>query len=143
MRKLKHAEISIVREQIRKAQGNKCVLCGGSFSDAKLVKKKLVPKLVATLDHNHINGAIRGVLCNNCNGIEGKIHNRVNRAKRDITITEWLENLVAYWKKHEKAATPYIHPTHKTKDEKRLAINAKARRTRAAAAALKILRKPK
>ena len=118
-------------------------MCGGSFSDAKIVKKKLVPKLIATLDHNHTNGVIRGVLCNNCNGIEGKIANRVNRAKRDLTIEEWLANLAAYWSKHKTAATPYIHPTHKTKDEKRLAINAKARRTRAAAAALKILRKPK
>ena len=145
MRKLKHTEIAPTREAIKKAQGNKCALCGGDFNEAKLVgagrKKKLEPKLRATLDHNHKTGVIRGVLCNHCNGMEGKIFNRANSAKRDLDVQEWLGNLLAYWNHHEVPRTPYIHPLHKTEDEKRLARNAKARRKRAAAKAAKILGK--
>lgn len=140
MRRIKHAEIPVIREQIKAAQGNSCAICGVSFTDAKLVKGKLVPKYVATLDHDHDTGHIRGVLCNSCNGMDGKIKNRANRAKRGMTIIEWLEALLNYWKKHEKPNTPLIHPTHKTDDEKRLLRNKKARQRRARAKAAKILK---
>lgn len=141
MHKLKHAEIAPTREAIKKAQGNKCALCEGSFTDAKLVGRKLVPLLRATLDHNHKTGFIRGVLCNHCNGMEGKIFNRANSAKRDLEVLEWLGNLLDYWQKHDTPQTPYIHPTHKTDDEKRLARNKKARQHTAAKRASQILRK--
>jgi len=139
MRKLKHSEIPTIRESIKIAQGNKCPLCLASFTDAKMVKRKLVPKYQPALDHDHATGHIRGVLCTNCNGMEGKIKNRVNRAKRELSLIQWLENLLKYWKQHNNPKTVLIHPTHKTDDEKRLAINKKARLKRAQIKAAKIL----
>ena len=119
MMKLKNqAEINQVRNQMQTAQKDKCALCKGSFTDAKLVKKKLVRKLIPTLDHDHSTGIIRGVLCNNCNSGEGKINNLVKRCSRDLTDEEWLDNLVAYRKFHNIPRTAYIHPTFKTADEK-------------------------
>jgi len=120
-------------------QGHRCALCDGSFTDAKLVKGKLVPKLQPTLDHDHDTGVIRGVLCSNCNGNEGRIKRRAVSAKRDLTYLEWLKRMVEYLEKHLEPQTAYLHPTHKTDDEKRLAKNKKARQRRAAAKAAKLL----
>jgi len=136
VRRVKHTEIPTVRNTIKKAQNNKCALCGGSFTDAKLVGRKLVPKLRPTLDHNHKTGLIRGVLCNNCNGMEGKIHNLANRAKRDKDVIEWLGSLLDYW---QRPPSNLIHPKHKTEDEKRLARNKKARQATARRKAVKLL----
>ena len=138
--KLKQKDLPSIRMQIQVAQGNKCPLCYANFGDGKLQGRKIVPKYTPVLDHNHDNGALRGVLCNNCNGMEGKIKNRVNRAKRELTQIQWLENLLSYWRLHEKAQTPYIHPTHKSDDEKRLARNKKARLARARKKALEALK---
>lgn len=126
--------------QIQVAQGNKCPLCKANFGDGKLKGKKIVPKYIPVLDHNHDNGRLRGVLCNNCNGMEGKIKNRVRRASRDLTDVQWLENLLTYWKLHEEPRSPYIYPTHKNEDEKRLARNKKARLARAQKKAAAILK---
>ena len=139
MRRLKFVEVAIIRNAIKQEQGNVCALCGGSFTDAKLKGKKLVPKLTPTLDHNHTTGIIRGVLCSNCNGMEGRILNRVKSAKRDLEINEWLGKLLDYWNFHAIPQTPFIHPNHKTDDQKRIARNKKARRKRAANKAAKLL----
>lgn len=126
--------------QIQVAQGNKCPLCTANFGDGKLVGKKVVPKYIPVLDHNHDNGKLRGVLCNNCNGMEGKIKNRVRRAKRNLTDVEWLQNLLDYWTLHEVPRSPYVYPTHKTEDDKRLLRNKRARLKRAREAAVKSLK---
>jgi len=138
--KLKQTQVASVRMQIQVAQGNKCPLCYANFGDAKLVGKKLVPKYTPVLDHNHDNGRLRGVLCNNCNGMEGKIKNRVRRAKRDLSDVEWLENLLTYWKHHLEPRSPYIYPTHKSDDDKRLLRNKRARLKRAQQKALSQLK---
>ncbi|MCP4342364.1 MAG: hypothetical protein GY799_26680 [Desulfobulbaceae bacterium] len=129
-----------VRMQIQVAQGNKCPLCKANFGDGKLVGKRIVPKYTPVLDHNHDNGRLRGVLCNNCNGMEGKIKNRVRRASRDLSDIEWLENLLTYWKLHVEPRSPYTYPTHKTADDKRIARNKKARLRRAQAKAAEQLK---
>ena len=136
MHRIKHTEIASIRNSIKIAQGNKCALCNGSFTDAKLVKGKLVPKLRATLDHDHKTGLLRGVLCNNCNGMEGKIHNLVNRAKRDKDVEDWLASLLEYWM---RPPSNLIHPKHKSADEKRLLRNKRARQKTAARKAAKLL----
>lgn len=98
-----------------------------------------MPKYVATLDHDHDTGALRGVLCNNCNGNEGRIKKRALSAKRDGTYLEWLEKLVKYLRSHQEKQTTLLHPTHKSNDEKREARNKKARQRRARAKAAAIL----
>jgi hypothetical protein len=88
------------------------------------------------VDHDHSKegpnaGAIRGVLCSNCNGNEGRIRRRVLCAKGHLTEIEWLQNLVTYWRVHQTNQTGLIHHTHKTPNEERLLKNQKAREYRA------------
>lgn len=85
----------------------------------------------ACQDHNHKTGALRGALCRNCNGIEGKVHNLVTRAKRDLAPEMWLGHLILYWMKHKTDQYGLLHPLHKDADEKRLLINKRAREKRA------------
>lgn len=86
------------------------------------------------LDHDHQTGFLRDVLCRNCNGMEGKVFNLARRAKGTLTELEWLENFLAYHRRHaEPQHGGILHHTHKTAEEKRLARNAKARTRRAAA----------
>lgn len=117
--RIKISDIPALREKIIAEQAGKCCLCD---IDLKLV--------VPCLDHDHETGFIRGVLCGNCNGIEGKIHNLVRRAKRQKSKQIYLLNINAYWTKHFLNPRTEIHPTHKTSDEKRLRRNKKARERR-------------
>lgn len=85
------------------------------------------------LDHDHTTGYIRDVLCLNCNGIEGKIHNLARRGGGSRGSYDFIRALIRYWERHEKPQHGGLfHPTHKTEEEKRLARNAKARKRRAA-----------
>jgi hypothetical protein len=111
--KIKIADIPEWRGKIIIEQQGKCWICEIDLTDA-----------VACLDHDHETGKIRGVLCNNCNGIEGKITNLAKRGRRDKTKREFIEKILTYWGKTQK---DLIHPLHKTKDEKRLLRNKRAR----------------
>lgn len=104
-------------------QANRCALC--RISLARADTKDIC------LDHCHVTGNIRAVLCRNCNGIEGKVYNLANRAKRDATPIWWIERLLAYWKQYGENPTGVYHPTHRTADEKRLLRNKRARKRRA------------
>ena len=120
MRKLKQAEISIVREALTKKQSGKCPLCTLSL------KKK-----GAVLDHCHDTGTVRSALCRNCNGMEGKVRTAAIRSATKEGMIDWLINLAQYWKHHAENPSNIVYPTHKTEDEKRLARNKKARVSRA------------
>lgn len=101
--------------------------------------RKRVPKYLPCLDHDHNHGHVRAVLCRNCNGKEGEIFNRASSCKRDGTALQFLKALCLYWEKHDVPQTIYLHPDHKSEDEKRLERNAKERKKRANAKATKIL----
>ena len=106
---IKTGDIAEVRERIMREQAYICPLCG--FSLMKL------PSRSRCLDHDHDKttanaGGIRGVLCSNCNGMEGKVRTASIRAKRKLTPLEWLKNLVSYLEKHQTNQTGLIHPTH-------------------------------
>lgn len=64
----------------------------------------------------------------------GKLEN--NRARYglgdDAVFAAFLQRVPQYLALHKYGKTNLLHPTHKTADEKRLARNAKARKTRAA-----------
>lgn len=119
--KLKAVQVKAVTADILRQQHGKCPLC-----------HEVIPSGGACLDHDHITGQVRGVLCRNCNGIEGRVFNRANTAKRKLTALEWIENLLTYWKLNRVPRFNLLYPTFKTEDEKRLARNAKARAARAA-----------
>ncbi|QPC44941.1 exonuclease VII [Kaustia mangrovi] len=121
-RRIKHAEIPQVKRALIQRQDGRCALCPEAITLA-----------TACLDHDHKSGLIRGALCRNCNGIEGKVHNLANRAKRTGTVKDWLGALILYYVKHETDQTGLYHPLHKTDEEKRLRRNKKARERRQAA----------
>lgn len=104
--KLKHKDIPIVRELLLKQQEGVCPLCSTEIQPGQ-----------ATLDHNHAKtgeaaGAVRDVLCRNCNGIEGRIYNLVIRARRGKDSFAFVLRLLDYWRRHTKNVHGYVHPKH-------------------------------
>lgn len=106
--KIKHTQIAHHREKIMKRQRGKCPLC---TEDLELN--------LPSLDHDHDTGAIRGVLCRNCNQVEGRVNRWVNRGKRSLTKKEYLTRMIKYWDKHESNQTGLLHPTHGAKKSRR------------------------
>lgn len=125
--RIKTKDIMTVRAKRLHEQGYTCAICPTAISPQGAN---------GCLDHNHITGGIRAVLCRNCNGIEGKIYNLANRAKRNGTVYGFLRQLLQYYDEWElENENTLYHPLHKTGDEKRVARNTKARVQRAKAKA--------
>lgn len=59
--------------RMRDEQQGRCAICGG---EGFLMGKKHKMKLV--VDHDHKTGAVRGLLCHNCNRALGLFHDDVN-----------------------------------------------------------------
>jgi len=142
-RKLTRTQVGPAREILLKQQGYKCALCECDFREQTIKGRKRVQKYKPALDHCHSTGYVRAVLCVNCNGREGEIWNRAQRCKRAGTSVTWLQRLVDYWTLHATPQTVYIHPDHKSDDDKRLAKNAAERKKRAQAKAVAILGRKK
>lgn len=60
----------------------------------------------------------------------GKIENNYKRYGV-VNLSAFLQGTAAYLQRHTTNHTGYLHPSHKTEDEKRERRNAKARATRA------------
>lgn len=117
--RIKQKHIKIIREKILEKQNYKCCLCN--------IDMRFWDTSTYCLDHCHVTGNIRGVLCRNCNGCEGKVINLARRCKRSFTSLYWLRSLTEYLQQHQDTPSGVYHPTYKTRDEKRLARNKKAR----------------
>jgi hypothetical protein len=116
-KRIKAKNLPGIRQLLISEQDNKCALCNIDLSNA-----------IACVDHDHKTGIIRSVLCLNCNGIEGKIFNLARRAKRASTEMAFVEKIIEYWRRwSETASSRWLHPNHKTEDEKRISRNRKAR----------------
>jgi hypothetical protein len=125
LRKLARSQArSWVARHLSLVQNNLCPLCG-EYIDLKIKGEGII-------DHDHDTGEIRGVLHRSCNAAEGKISNAASRwgckSSRYADIVIYLESVVAYLK---GAGTGLMYFAHKTPDEKRDAVNAKARARRA------------
>lgn len=128
MTRITLAQVAVVKQAIlQKRQNFTCAVC----------PQKLTV-MTGRLDHDHYTGIIRGVLCNNCNGIEGKLKNLAIRGRRTLQPREYIRNIAAYWELHEQDRTGFIYPTHLSADEKRLKINKRARKKRAIAKKAKV-----
>lgn len=128
MTRIKQGDRTKVRKILLDAQGWICPLCE---RDMKFIQPRQ-----RCVDHDHNKtgpsaGAIRGVLCSNCNGNEGRIRRRVLCSQGHLDTIKWLENLLNYWKLHSTPQTNLIHDTFKTPNEERLLRNKKARIRRA------------
>lgn len=127
--RIKSYDLKKVRDALIEEQGGLCPLCERDLTQLKAIQR--------TVDHNHVKsgpgaGAVRGALCSNCNGNEGRIRRRVLSSKGSMDEIKWLSNLVAYWDKHKENFTGLIHYKHKTADELREIRNKKQRQRRAA-----------
>lgn len=120
-RRLKTKDIPVLKEKLFKKQKGRCALCNCRMTDSKDI----------CLDHCHVSGVIRALLCRNCNAMEGKVFNCSRRAKRDGTPYDWLSRVVWYWAEHASIKPDAIfHPSHRTADEKRLRRNKRAAKKR-------------
>ncbi|AMM44719.1 endonuclease [Xanthomonas phage f30-Xaj] len=121
MKRLTATQVKLLRHKLAAEQGNRCALCQGQFG----LKAPLDP----CLDHDHRTGAVRGVLHRGCNALLGRVENNAPRyGVRDVFA--FASGIATYLRQHMTNITGYLHPTHKTEDEKRIARNAKARKTR-------------
>ena len=115
MQKLKYSEIAVIRAQLLAQQGGKCALSGITIKPGH-----------DALDHCHTTGYVRDVLDRGVNALLGKVEN--NAARYGVReLSAFGQGLGRYLSKHSTPQTPYLHPTHKTADEKRLARNKAAR----------------
>lgn len=122
-KKLRTTDLRAVKEELLEEQNYRCALCNiDLLSDLRN----------ACVDHCHRTGFIRAVLCRNCNRGEGKVKTVATMCKRAGEMVHWLMRLVAYWHKHATPQTNWIHPKHKTEEEKRIRRNKKARERRKA-----------
>jgi len=103
--RLKAKEVKAYRQKLLKEQEHECPLC-----------QTIIKSGQDTLDHCHVSGRTRMVLCRNCNQIEGRVLSWIKKNYGDNT--QWLLNLAEYW------CTDYrdkpLHPNHKTDIEKKI-----------------------
>lgn len=117
--KLTHSQIKTTATQLWVANGQKCKLCKLPLGQPMIV-----------LDHCHKTGKVRGAIHRRCNSLLGKLEN--NAARFGFNAPGQLEAFMYGVGDYLRAPSlPYIHPLHKTPDEKREARNKKARQVRA------------
>lgn len=68
-------------------QGDECAICTVEFGCEDGV--------TGAVDHDHATGAVRGILCRNCNTLLGRI----------ADDTEWLKRALAYLEKYSAHST--------------------------------------
>lgn len=108
------------REATLAKQGGQCLLCCYPIAAGE-----------AVADHCHKTGHCRGVLHRSCNSMIGAIENAAVRyGPRGAQLHSMLERVEGYLKANHMV-NPLYH-TFKTPEQKRLAVNAKARKARAA-----------
>lgn len=122
MNRITATQVALVRLHLAAEQGSRCAICGGQFKSTGPCKP--------VLDHCHKSGAIRGVLHMGCNSLLGKVEN--NAPRYGVSdVAAFTNGIAAYLRKHMTNITGYLHPTHRTEEEKRIRRNTKARTSRA------------
>lgn len=118
--RLKTTQVAETRLHLLSLQCGRCALCKLPVNPSEDV-----------LDHDHSTGAVRATLHRSCNALLGKVENSFKRFGVK-NLAAWASGMPAYLQHHSVNRTGLLHPSHKSEDEKRLARNAKARKTRAA-----------
>lgn len=109
MERLKQKDIKECRERFVKKQKKICLLCENIMD-------------MPVLDHDHIDGHVRGALCLSCNANgEGRVMSLLNRTKCGGLLSDkikFLRNLADYLE-NDYSDNP-IHPTHLNAQVKRV-----------------------
>lgn len=111
-------DLNSIRQELLKLQDYKCAICGKDLSNEQTNNQHV--------DHQHLyksdelgycgNGLIRGVLCRDCNALEGKIWNNLHRfGKSDKSDPvesrkDWLIKLIDYYNNPYYDSNPILHP---------------------------------
>ena len=103
--KVKAKDRLLIIKDLLEKQDNKCPICGRDLSS--VLTRNIC------IDHDHSTGMIRGALCRNCNGIEGKINNLVKRVYQRPTASVLFQRLLDYWKWHKDNPSGLIYHTYK------------------------------
>jgi hypothetical protein len=113
--KLTNSQLRDHVKQMWATQGQKCRLC----------KLPLVFDANCVGDHCHKTGKLRGAVHRRCNSLLGKLENNAPRFGFGAPgqLEAFLYGVGDYLR---TATSPYIHPLHKTPEEKRLLRNKKA-----------------
>lgn len=69
-------------EEMNKAQNYMCALCDIHISDLTGKKKKLC------VDHDHVTGKVRGLLCESCNTVLGMAKDNTETLNRAVAYIE-------------------------------------------------------
>jgi hypothetical protein len=118
-------QVPIVKQAIlSRRQSNQCPLCERSLTVES-----------GCMDHDHVTGRVRGVLCRGCNGSEGKIKNAFIRYGGGMRtdMVRFLRNLADYLEHYREHPNNFLYHLHRDEDEKRILRNTRARKKRAAA----------
>jgi hypothetical protein len=118
--KLKAKDVKATRIHLLEKQGFRCTLCHQPCSEDQ-----------AVLDHDHTGGHIRSVLHRGCNAAEGKIMNAMRRYGIKNPL-DFLAAMVLYQQTHATNQTGWIHPIHRTPEEKAVRVKARAKKKREA-----------
>ena len=129
MKKVKTADLPAIRAELLAKQRYVCPITGRDLRAMKPIN--------LCIDHCHVSGHIRAVLPRGINGLEGKVIGLLGRfggfPRNDVAgMAKCLHGLADYLMLHRVPQTPYIHPTHRTGEEKRAARNSLARKRYAA-----------
>lgn len=81
-RKSKHGMTQVQWEEMLNLQGGKCPICTTPIGQKLGVEYKESRKGLAVVDHNHVTGEIRGILCSNCNTGIGLLGDSAENAAR-------------------------------------------------------------
>lgn len=107
-KRITHSKIEELRDKYAKKQGYRCPLC-----------QRDLRRLRVTLDHCHKTGYLRGALCNNCNGLEGKLTTALRRMDLSGIGPEQLLRNLAAWMSEDQLKRKYIHPNAETLSEQK------------------------
>lgn len=107
--KLTYRQVKEYREVLLDKQSGCCAICG-----------KPVDPSSSVLDHDHINGHVRGVLHRGCNSLLGKVENNYRRFGV-VDLMSFLAGAGTYLINGSRIPMEQrvIYPTFKTEDEKK------------------------
>lgn len=117
MTKLKAKDIKPLRDLILQEQRGLCAICNETVMPDE-----------AVLDHCHKTGYIRAVLHRGCNAYIGHMEN--NLARNRITPSR-LAQIVSNFQMYINTHRLYVHPTHRTPEEKKERARKRAKAKRA------------